>query len=148
MATLTFDHLQPKFKKLVHVTQWTLPCNLVKILAAVYEQLYYISQFSDIIGHGELDLWPFTAKMYSARLHGTVDTSIKFGESPCSSLWAIVLHITIFRLNRPWRPWPLTFYCQNLMSSSTWHSRHFHKIWWKSQQRFMSNCTTCHNCPT
>ena len=74
-----------------------------------------------------------------------MDTSIKLCENPCSGLWAIVLHVTIFQHNRPWRPWLLTFHLQNLISSCTWHIGHFHDIWWKSLQRFMSNCTTCHN---
>ena len=56
MATLTFDLLLPKFNQLVYMAQWTLPLNLVKIPAALYEQLYYMSQFFDIITHGDLDL--------------------------------------------------------------------------------------------
>ena len=52
------------------------------IPAVVYEQLYYMSQFTYIISYVDHDLWPFAAKIYSVHKHAIVDTSIKFGENP------------------------------------------------------------------
>ena len=114
LLTLTFDLLTPKCKQYTYEPKYICDQNWVKFSLLVFE--IWCSQVIRVTACCDLDLWPYDPKIQSTHLRTEVYLWPKFGEIPFIGFWHMVLQM--FSGHCLLWPWPLTFWPQNLISTS------------------------------